>query len=174
MHSLVKQCGLHMRRSALKLGTISSIGSGDSSSTSSSSMSHSSSILVLINPNSGRGEAGALESQVRSALQHADVDYEVVVTNGPGHAKAAVLNSQTRWRTILCLSGDGTVHEVINGVYAKGEDWKYLLQVSANGLIYHFQYQYIDTFSDVNTRGDAHGIWQCTGTHHPAPTGMIY
>ena len=124
MHNLVQHCSLPLSRSALNLGTISS-----TSISSSSSATSPSSILVIANPNSGRGEAGALAHRLRSALGHADVDFEVVVTTGPGHAREAVLKSQTRWRTILCVSGDGTVHEVINGVFAKGEDWRYLLQV---------------------------------------------
>ncbi|TKX23861.1 diacylglycerol kinase-like protein 1 [Elsinoe australis] len=75
-------------------------------------------IKVLINPLGGRGLAPTLYARdVEPILLAAGCDVDVETTTHVGHAKeiAAALDTD-RYDVIACCSGDGTPHEVFNGL----------------------------------------------------------
>lgn len=74
-------------------------------------------MLVIANPVAGRGRNAVLPRLVR-ALTAAGLAHQVEPTRGPGHAtelaRAAVTERGLRY--VVAVGGDGTVHEVVNGL----------------------------------------------------------
>lgn len=81
------------------------------------------SILVLINPHGGQGNAAQIfDSDVQPILQAAHCRTTILHTSYSGHATDIVRNLDIdKYDMIMCASGDGIPHEVINGLY-KRED----------------------------------------------------
>ena len=74
-------------------------------------------MLVIANPTAGRGRNAVLPRLVR-ALTAAGLAHQVEPTRWAGHAtelaRAAV--TQRDFRYVVAVGGDGTVHEVVNGL----------------------------------------------------------
>jgi diacylglycerol kinase (ATP) len=72
---------------------------------------------VIINPTAGSGKAAKKWKVVAAKLKAAGIDFEAVFTSSKGHAtilaKTAIENG---CRKLLVLGGDGTNHEVMNGI----------------------------------------------------------
>jgi YegS/Rv2252/BmrU family lipid kinase len=77
--------------------------------------------LVIVNPNAAAGGAGRTFGAVRTVMEHRLGPVEVVFTSGPGHAielsRQAAQSGRTR---IIAVGGDGTLHEVANGILDAG------------------------------------------------------
>ncbi|MEY3020747.1 MAG: hypothetical protein RLZZ272_1731 [Actinomycetota bacterium] len=93
--------------------------------------------LVIANPWAGRRDASILD-RLRAALEAKGVRHEVVVTDRAGAAtELAERAIDAGRRYLIALGGDGTVHEVINGMVdaergtARGQGL--VLGVVANG-----------------------------------------
>ncbi|HVL81655.1 MAG TPA: diacylglycerol kinase family protein [Actinomycetota bacterium] len=73
---------------------------------------------VISNPKAGRGSDGA---RLAAALRHAGLDAEVAVTEGPAHGVDLARSARDRGEPlVVAAGGDGTVHEVVNGLLAPG------------------------------------------------------
>jgi len=83
-------------------------------------------LLVVINPHGGRGKATSIfEQKVEPILKAARCTYEAVYTEYGGHAvKIASDISLDNYDAIVTVSGDGTVHELINGFALHKEPMK--------------------------------------------------
>lgn len=72
---------------------------------------------VIVNPTSGSGKAGKKIKEIEAKLKAADIQYDISFTAYQGHAielsKAAVRDG---FRQIIVVGGDGTNHEVMNGI----------------------------------------------------------
>ncbi|NJN78615.1 MAG: acylglycerol kinase family protein [Saprospiraceae bacterium] len=72
---------------------------------------------VIINPTAGSGKAQKRKNEILEKLKNADIPHEVVVTERKGHAmelsKTAV---EQGFRKIIVIGGDGSNHEVMNGI----------------------------------------------------------
>jgi diacylglycerol kinase (ATP) len=70
-------------------------------------------IAFIANPRAGRGRTEAFLSR------HADTfgrDAEVMWTGAPGHARELARDARARCDVVCAVGGDGTVHEVVNGL----------------------------------------------------------
>lgn len=76
--------------------------------------------LIIINPSARHGETGALIPVIEELLE-ATVDHETVLTDRPGHA-VELARDATGFDVIIAVGGDGTAHEVLNGIMARPED----------------------------------------------------
>ena len=78
-------------------------------------------ITVIFNPNANLGRAWSVENTLRTQLVNYN-DVEWIRTIGVGHAidiaKSAAEHSVDR---VIAIGGDGTVHEVINGLMNSGK-----------------------------------------------------
>jgi diacylglycerol kinase (ATP) len=78
-------------------------------------------LVVIANPRAGRGKVDAALPQVERVLRDAGLGYRVVRTTHPGHAtqvaRDALLGGE---RYLVAAGGDGTVHEVVNGMIQDG------------------------------------------------------
>jgi diacylglycerol kinase (ATP) len=74
-------------------------------------------LVVIANPKSGHGKAAAQLSGIAGILRSAGLDYRIVETARPGHAtevaRAALAAGE---RYLVAVGGDGTIHEVVNGM----------------------------------------------------------
>lgn len=79
--------------------------------------------LVIYNPYSGRWSSLKKKPEAEAALRQADIDYDLEMTEGPGHAiDLAVKAVQQGVKLIIAAGGDGTISEVVNGMaIAAGE-----------------------------------------------------
>eukprot|EP00092_Neocalanus_flemingeri_P004136 GFUD01004450.1.p1 GENE.GFUD01004450.1~~GFUD01004450.1.p1 ORF type:complete len:382 (+),score=76.64 GFUD01004450.1:72-1217(+) len=82
-------------------------------------------ILFLVNPKSGREKALSIfNRKVLPILQRSNSKYDMIVTNRQNHARDFISTEDIKqWKAIVIISGDGLVHEVINGLFLR-EDWQ--------------------------------------------------
>jgi diacylglycerol kinase (ATP) len=79
-------------------------------------------LVVIANPRAGRGKVAAKLPEIERVLRDAGLDYRVVLTTRPGHAAEAARDALRRGgRYLAAAGGDGTVHEVVNGMFEDGE-----------------------------------------------------
>lgn len=71
------------------------------------------STLFIVNPAARHGETGALVPALRKLL--ASIDHELVLTEHMGHAAEIAAGTAGR-PAVIAVGGDGTVHEVLNGL----------------------------------------------------------
>jgi len=74
-------------------------------------------MLVVVNTRAGRGAMRHAWPKVREVLEAAGLEYEVAPTERPGHAtELARAGIESGIRYVVAVGGDGTVHEVVNGM----------------------------------------------------------
>lgn len=74
-------------------------------------------MLLIANPRSGTGRGGALDTAT-TTLARLGVDHEVRITSRRVHATELARRAVTEEavRFVVAVGGDGTVHEVVNGL----------------------------------------------------------
>jgi YegS/Rv2252/BmrU family lipid kinase len=74
-------------------------------------------LVVIANPHSGRGRVGQEMPELERQLISRRLGYRIVETDGPGHATAIAREAlEAGDRFLVAVGGDGTVHEVVNGM----------------------------------------------------------
>lgn len=72
---------------------------------------------IIANPAAGSGQVKKSWSAIQAALHQYHFDYEVVFTTKIGHAiELAQQGIKAGYRHIMGVGGDGTNHEIINGI----------------------------------------------------------
>jgi len=74
------------------------------------------SILVIYNPIAGRGRAKKHWPKVQQTLIEAGIEFDVTATSAPLEAVTLAQKAATNYSTVIAVGGDGTVHEVVNGL----------------------------------------------------------
>lgn len=73
--------------------------------------------FAIVNPNAGGGRSGTRSSAALDVLRRRGIEVEAVRTTHPGHAVELARMAYARGeRRLLAVGGDGTAHEVLNGV----------------------------------------------------------
>jgi diacylglycerol kinase (ATP) len=91
-------------------------------------------LVLVANPAAGKGRVGTHLPEVERRLHELELDYRVVRTTGPGDATRATREAIAGGeRFIAAVGGDGTVHEVVNGMI--GEDDEPLLPNLILGVV---------------------------------------
>lgn len=73
--------------------------------------------ILIANPISGKGKAKTVAEQAFATLTTAERTGEIKLTTGTGDAKRfaqAAVSNGIRW--VIACGGDGTVHEIVNGI----------------------------------------------------------
>jgi len=74
-------------------------------------------IKVILNPAAGRGYGDRAEPKLRQCLETEALDFDLVRTEGPGHAvELARYAARDGFEMVVAAGGDGTANEVINGL----------------------------------------------------------
>jgi diacylglycerol kinase (ATP) len=74
--------------------------------------------LVILNPSANRGKMDQIRAAVRSRVEREHAQY--VETTRQWEAKELALEAAREGRPIIIVGGDGSVHEVINGILTTG------------------------------------------------------
>lgn len=78
---------------------------------------------MIYNPWAGRGRARKARRLVLRGLRDAGIVFDLAETTGPGHALGMARDAAREGtRRIVVAGGDGTVHEVVNGLMQAGLD----------------------------------------------------
>ncbi|XP_053118010.1 sphingosine kinase 2 isoform X1 [Hemicordylus capensis] len=82
-------------------------------------------LLLLLNPFGGKGNALQwCQSHILPMITEADVSFNLIQTERQNHARELVHGiSLAEWDGIVAISGDGLLHEVINGLMER-PDWE--------------------------------------------------
>ncbi|XP_013889832.1 sphingosine kinase 2 [Austrofundulus limnaeus] len=82
-------------------------------------------LLLLVNPFSGRGQAMQwCQTHILPMIREANISYNLIQTERQNHARELIRDiSLTEWDGIVIVSGDGLLHEVINGLMER-PDWE--------------------------------------------------
>jgi len=74
--------------------------------------------IVILNPYSNRWKSGKQAPEIIDTLKRLSLDCEVVLSQGPEHATELAEQASREGRDpIIAAGGDGTIGEVINGLY---------------------------------------------------------
>jgi YegS/Rv2252/BmrU family lipid kinase len=76
--------------------------------------------LVIANPEAKHGVTRSVLPAVTELLDGV-VDYDLVLSEAPSHALALARDAES-YDTVIAVGGDGTVHEVLNGLMARPDD----------------------------------------------------
>jgi len=78
--------------------------------------------LIIVNPAAGRGRARRLWPVAAQALRAAGVVFEVATTRSANDAIALAARGARDYAAVVAAGGDGTVHEVVNGLLRAAGD----------------------------------------------------
>ena len=82
-------------------------------------MSNSEHWAIIINPKSGKKNFRRQQKYLFLTLKHAGIEFDYRLTRFAGHAsKIARYFVEKGYRNIMVLGGDGTMSEVINGIFS--------------------------------------------------------
>ena len=74
--------------------------------------------FIIINPNAGGGTARRHWPEVEAALQKSLGTFDSEETLGQGHARILAMDAAKEgYSFIIACGGDGTIHEVVNGIH---------------------------------------------------------
>lgn len=76
-------------------------------------------IGLIFNPLCRLGHSKSKIAKFKEKLNKAGLEYEYRETNGPGHATELAKELAETCDIIVSAGGDGTLHEIVNGVYDK-------------------------------------------------------
>ncbi len=75
-------------------------------------------LTVIVNPHSGRRRVGEEIPELERTLRARGLDYTLKKTDGPGDATRFAREAlEAGGRFLVAVGGDGTVHEVVNGMF---------------------------------------------------------
>jgi YegS/Rv2252/BmrU family lipid kinase len=74
--------------------------------------------MVIVNPNAGNGKGNKDWDKISDLMKKAGLSFDVEFTQRKGHAINLTLESlSSGFRKIITVGGDGTLNEVVNGVF---------------------------------------------------------
>lgn len=76
--------------------------------------------LAIVNPVAGGGRAAKLAGPALALLREKHIHVDVIASTGPRHAAQLAREAYAQgYRRFLAVGGDGTVHEIINGIFGR-------------------------------------------------------
>ena len=79
-------------------------------------------LVLIANPKAGRGRVDRALPRIENVLTNNNLSYRIVRTTHPGHATEAAWQAlRNGERYLVAVGGDGTVHEVVNGMIENGK-----------------------------------------------------
>lgn len=76
--------------------------------------------IAIVNPAAGGGRSAKLAGPALSRLRERNVQVDVIASTGPGHAISLAREAYEQgYRHFLAVGGDGTAHEILNGIFAR-------------------------------------------------------
>ena len=76
---------------------------------------------VIVNPTAGAGRTGREWPRIKALFKGAGLRFEHDLTEAPGHAiELATAAARNGYDMVISVGGDGTINEVVNGLYKSG------------------------------------------------------
>lgn len=76
--------------------------------------------IAIVNPAAGGGRSAKLAGPALARLREQNVHVDVIASTGPGHAISLAREAYEQgYRHFLAVGGDGTAHEILNGIFAR-------------------------------------------------------
>jgi len=89
---------------------------------------------VIVNPVAGAGRTARLWPQIMGLFQSKGLRFEHDITEAPGHAiELARIAAQNGYNMVVSVGGDGTINEIVNGLYASGNIGGAVLGIVSTG-----------------------------------------
>jgi len=89
---------------------------------------------VIVNPVAGAGRTAKKWPQVMARLKSMGLRFEHDLTEAPGHAVELARSAVNRgYRLVVSVGGDGTIHEIVNGLHDTGGMADTLLSIISTG-----------------------------------------
>ena len=77
--------------------------------------------LAIVNPAAGGGKSAKLAGPALAGLREKGLRVDVIASTGPGQAAQLAREAyQQGYRRFLAVGGDGTAHEILNGIFTGG------------------------------------------------------
>jgi YegS/Rv2252/BmrU family lipid kinase len=74
--------------------------------------------LAIVNPQAGGGRSGKLAQSAIGTLRTSVPTLDVIASSAPGHAASLAREAFAQgYRKFIAVGGDGTAHEIINGLF---------------------------------------------------------
>jgi YegS/Rv2252/BmrU family lipid kinase len=73
-------------------------------------------LLIVVNPASSRGDTAGAEARIGAAFRSRGLEFEIVHTERAGHARELVTDHGAGFDGVVAVGGDGTLHEVVQGL----------------------------------------------------------
>ena len=74
--------------------------------------------LAIVNPAAGGGRSGKLAGPALARLREGGLHVDVIASTAPGHAASLAREAYEQgYRRFIAVGGDGTAHEILNGVF---------------------------------------------------------
>jgi diacylglycerol kinase (ATP) len=75
--------------------------------------------FAIVNPAAGGGRSAKLAGPALARLRQQGLKIDVIASTGPGHAVRLAHEAYDQgYRRFLAVGGDGTAHEILNGIFA--------------------------------------------------------
>jgi diacylglycerol kinase (ATP) len=76
--------------------------------------------LAIVNPSAGGGRSAKLAGPALARLREKNLRVDVIASTGPRHASQLAREAYAQgYRRFLAVGGDGTAHEIINGIFGR-------------------------------------------------------
>src|SRR5882672_259627 len=76
--------------------------------------------LAIVNPAAGGGKSARLAASALDQLREKGLSIDVISTTGRGHAVELAAEAYNQgYRRFIAVGGDGTAHEILNGVFGR-------------------------------------------------------
>jgi diacylglycerol kinase (ATP) len=76
---------------------------------------------IVVNPAAGAGKTAKKWPQIMALLKNLGLDFKYDMTEAPGHAIELAKTAVKKGYTLLVsVGGDGTIHEIVNGMHQAG------------------------------------------------------
>ena len=78
--------------------------------------------FAIVNPAAGGGRSAKLAGPAIARLRKSGLHIDVIASTGPGHAADLAREAYAqRYRRFIAVGGDGTAHEILNGIFTHAE-----------------------------------------------------
>lgn len=89
---------------------------------------------LTVNPHGGRKKGLHLLEEIRPVLESADLELEIIETEFAGHARELVHQLDIDdYEGLIVIGGDGTMHEVVNGLLTRKDNKRLPIGLIAAG-----------------------------------------
>jgi len=89
---------------------------------------------LIVNPTAGAGKTARKWPHIMAKLQNIDLRFDYDITEAPGHARELAKTAVDKgYELVVSVGGDGTINEIVNGLYDTGSITDVMLGIIGTG-----------------------------------------